>query len=154
MTESEEKSIYEPFAAGQSSNPTELQRMRNARKMRKKNLEAYGKSFADHSLIDTDIAPKLSFKQRLYLRAYNKMFEMFMDDYTVLAEIKEKRERTGVGFLYPLPDPKHVKMQFLNNMRSIIGEAAYEGYERSLAFEQRSKRSYESDLFLGDGGEE
>ena len=154
MNESEDKSIYEPFAAGQSSNPTELQRMRNAKKMRKKNLEAYGKSFADHSLIDPDIAPKLSYKQRLYLRAYNKLFEMFMEDYTILAEIKEERERTGVGFLYPLPDPKNVKLTFMNQMKSIIGEAAYEGYERSLAFEQKGKRPSESDLFLGDGWEE
>lgn len=154
MVDSDKKSIYEPFESTQGSDTAELRRMRQARIMRKKNLEAYGKSFADHLLIDPDIAPKLSRKQRRYLRAYDKLYQMFMHDYTVLAEIKERRERSGIGFQFVLPDPREVKELFRMKMRAIIGEGAYDGYERSLAFEQKDKRSRENEVLLIDDGEE
>lgn len=147
MTDPENKSIYEPLSV-QGSIPVELQRMRNAKSMRKHNFEAYGKSFSDLSLIDPNIAPKLNLRQRLYLRGYEKLFQIFMHSYSVLAEIKERREREGIGFQFVLPDPEGVKKQFRMKMGAIIGEGAYDGYERSLAFEQKDHMPRKRDELL------
>ena len=127
---------------------------RSAKAMRISSLTGYANSFSDPSIIDPMTAPKLSLRQRLYLRAYDRLFQMFMEDYTELSKIKERREREGVGFLFPLPDPNAVREVFLKKMRGIIGEGNYDGYERALEFEQKQRghRSNES-LIVGNEGE-
>ena len=126
---------------------------RSAKSMRMNSLIAYANSFSDPSIIDSKTAPKLSLRQRLYLRAYDKLFQMFMEDYTELSKIKERREREGVGFLFPLPDPYAVRESFLKKMRSIVGEGSYDGYERALEYEQR-QRGHRSNDGLIVGNEE
>jgi len=130
-----------------------LQQLRNAKTMRIQSLIAYANSFSDPSIIDPKTAPKLSLRQRLYLRAYDKLFQMFMEDYTELLKIKERREREGIGFLFPLPDPFAVRESFLKKMRSIVGEGNYEGYERALEYEQK-RRGHRSNESLIVGNEE
>ena len=126
---------------------------RSAKSMRMYSLIAYANSFSDPSIIDPKTAPKLSLRQRLYLRAYDKLFQMFMEDYTELSKIKERREREGVGFLFPLPDPYAVRESFLKKMRSIVGEGNYDGYERALEYEQR-QRGHRSNEGIIVGNEE
>ncbi len=113
-----------------------IERMRGAKTMRKHSLMAYADSFSEPSLFDPKTAPKLGLRQRLYLRAYDRLYQMFMHSYTVLSEIKERREREGIGFQFPLPDPEVVKGEFRRKMRSIIGEGNYDGFERALKYEQ------------------
>jgi hypothetical protein len=124
---------------------------RSAKAMRKNSLIAYANSFSDPSIIDPKTAPKLSYRQRLYLRAYDKLFQMFMEDYTELSKIKERREREGIGFLFALPDPNAVREIFLKKMRGIVGEGNYDGYERALEYEQKQRghRSHEG-LIVGN----
>ena len=128
-----------------------LQRLRSAMTMRRQNLIAYGDSFSEPSLIDPKTAPKLSRRQRMYLRAYDRLYQKFIHSYTILAEIKERREREGIGFQFPLPDPEAIKDEVLVKMRSIIGEGAYDGYERALEYEQKEQglRANES-LIIGN----
>jgi len=110
---------------------------RSAKAMRISSLIGYANSFSDPSIIDPRTAPKLTSRQRLYLRAYDRLFQMFMEDYTELSKIKERRERERDGFLFPLPDPNAVREIFLKKMRAIVGEGNYEGYERALEYEQK-----------------
>ena len=124
----------QPVSGG--SREVEIERMCGAKTMRKQSFAAYGNSFSEPSLFDPKTAPKLSLMQRLYLRAYDKLYQIFMHSYSVLSEIKERREREGIGFQFALPDPEVVKGEFRRKMRSIIGEGNYDGYERALRYEQ------------------
>lgn len=129
----------------------ETHRFRSARYMRFRNLEAYAESFSDPTVIDPKTAPKLSFHQRLYLRAYDRLLQKFLHAHENLARKKMEREEHGFGFQFPLPDPEVTKDDFLRIMRTISGEGNYEGYERSLQFEQKTQglRSSEG-LIIGN----
>ncbi len=139
--------------AGSYSENVSFHLHRSAKSMRINSLIAYANSFSDPSIIDPKTAPKLSPRQRMYLRAYDKLFQMFMEDYTELSKIKEQREQQGIGFLFPLPDPYAVRETFLKKMRAIVGEGNYDGYERALEFEQR-QRGHRSNHGLIAGSEE
>ena len=129
----------------------ETHRFRSARNMRLRNLEAYSESFSDPSVIDSKTAPKLNQQQRLYLRAYDRLLQKFLHAHDMLSAKKEEREEHGFGFQFPLPDPEVTKDDFLRIMKTIAGEGNYEGYERSLQYEQKAQglRSNEG-LIIGN----
>jgi len=116
-----------------------------------RNLEAYADSFSDPSIIDQKTAPNLNLHQRLYLRAYDRLLQKFLHAHTILTKKREEREKNGIGFQFPLPDPVVTKEDFLRIMRTIAGEGSYDGYERALQFEQKDscQRSNEG-LIVGN----
>ena len=130
----QEREDFGPPAPGEA----EIQRLRAAKNMRLRNIESYSNSFSDPSVIDPKTSPYLNKLRRIYLRAYDKLLQKFTHAFTILLAKKEEREQSGIGFLFPLPDPVVTKDDFLRTMRTISGEGCYEGYERALQYEQRT----------------